>query len=118
MAESDLATLVHASAMSVARAAVCVKLLKERGEDVTGMPAVETFLRIASGQILPEFVAVVAIAIESSHSDRLGPPPEPIDSERLGSLLESSHFERLGSLPLPDQRRLIDNPMVPVVQQQ
>ena len=41
----------------IAEAAVCAKLLKEQGEDLKGMPHVQTYLNIARGRILAEAVA-------------------------------------------------------------
>jgi hypothetical protein len=41
----------------IAEAAVCAKLLKEHGEDLRGLPHVQTFLGIARGRILAEAVA-------------------------------------------------------------
>ena len=40
----------------IARAAVCVKLLEARGEDLHGIPQLGLFRRIASGLVLPDVV--------------------------------------------------------------
>jgi hypothetical protein len=75
-----------ATAFYFARAAGCVFLLKERGEDTSHLKMVGVFLRIASGQILPEITAMF--------------------------MRYASVRVRVEQLPLPDQRRLVTNPMV------
>lgn len=73
----------------LAEAAICLKLLEDRGFDVKRMEGYGTFRRIAAGQILPELVWLFA------RSPNLG-------------LVER--------LPLPDQKALVRDPMVEVVQ--
>jgi hypothetical protein len=77
------------AARMLAEAAVCVKLLKERGNSLEGIPMVGTFLRVASGQILPELV---------------------------WKFLESANRPIVEGLPLPDQQRVVSDPMVPVIE--
>lgn len=79
----------HGAARFIAEAAVCVKLLKERGNSLDGIRYVGTYLRIASGQVLPEIV---------------------------WRFIESPNRQRVERLPLDDQKRLAVNPMVPVVE--
>lgn len=73
----------------IARAAVCVKLMEERGEELRGIPQLGLFRRIAAGQVLPELVWKYA---------------------------ESPARRIVERLPLNDQRKLIQNPMSPVVE--
>jgi hypothetical protein len=77
------------AARLIAEAAVCVKLMKERGENLAGLPMVGTFLRIASGQVLPELV---------------------------WKFIESPNRQRVERLPLEDRKRLAADAMVPVVE--
>src|SRR5262245_7741464 len=70
----------------LAEAAICVKLLKERGEDMQGLQMIGTFLRIAAGQLSPELV---------------------------WRFLESRNRQLVESLPLPDQEKLAADPMIP-----
>lgn len=77
------------TASLIAEAAICVKLLRDRGEDITGIPMRRKLLAIADGRILPELVW----KFEDS-------PSAPLVEQ----------------LPLADQRRLVDNPLVPVVE--
>jgi hypothetical protein len=79
----------NGAAKLIAQAAVCVKLLKERGDSMTGIPMTGTYLRIASGQVLPELV---------------------------WKFIESPHRQKVERLPIDDQRRLAANPVVPVVE--
>lgn|GEM_PF-4914256 len=79
----------NGAARFIAEAAVCVKLLKERGDTLTGLPMVGTFLRIASGQI---------------------------SADLFWTFLESPNRRFVERLPLEDQKRLAANPMVPVVE--
>jgi hypothetical protein len=81
----------NGAARFIARAAVCVKLLEERGEKLTGMPMIGTFRRIASGQIDPALV---------------------------WKFVDSPNRQRVERLPLNDQRKLVDKPVVPVVEPQ
>ena len=76
------------AASFMAEAAMCVKLMKEHGDPLTGMPMVGTFLRIASGQILPELV---------------------------WKFIESPNRQRVERLPLEDQKRIANDSMVPAV---
>jgi hypothetical protein len=79
----------NGTAALMARAAVALKLMRERDENATrGLPMVGTFLRIASGQILPEVV---------------------------WQFIESPNRRHVERLPLPDQKRIAVDPMVPVV---
>ena len=73
----------------MARAAMCVKLMEERGDDVKGFPVV--YRRIACGQVLPELAWKF---IES-----------PMQVRAI--------VERL---PIPDQKRLAASPVLPVVE--
>ena len=79
------------AARLIAEAAVCVKLLIERGEDLKGVPMVGTFRRVAEGQILPELV---------------------------WKFIESPNRQRVERLPLDDQRRIAADPMVAVAEGQ
>lgn len=79
------------AARLIAEAAVCVRLLTERGEDMRGMPMVGTFRRIAEGQVLPEVV---------------------------WKFIESPNRQKVERLPLSDQKRLVADPMVPVAEGQ
>jgi len=79
------------AARLIAEAAVCVKLLNERGDSLSGVPMVGTFRRIAEGQILPELV---------------------------WKFIESPNRLRVERLPLDDQRRLAADPMVAVAEGQ
>lgn len=71
----------------IARAAICVKLMEERGESLVGIPQVDIFRRIASGRILPE----VAWAFADS--------PGRVAVFRL---------------PMPDQKKIAINAVYPV----
>ncbi len=73
----------------IARAAVCVKLMEERGECLTGLPQVGTLRRVASGQILPEVV---------------------------WTFIESPGRNDILRAPLPDQKKLASSPMQPVIE--
>lgn len=77
------------AAALLGEAAVCVKLLKERGDSMAGIPMVGTFLKIASGQILADLVFEFA---------------------------DSPNHRLVEQLPLDDQKRLSRNSMVPVVE--
>ena len=77
------------AARLIAEAAVCIKLMSERGENLAGIPMAGTFKRIAAGQILPELV---------------------------WKFIESPNRQRVERLPLEDQKRLVANPMVPIVE--
>lgn len=79
------------AAQLIAEAAVCVRLLMERGEDLCGVPMAGTFRRIAEGQVLPEVV---------------------------WKFIESPNRQKVERLPLSDQRRLAADPMVPVAEGQ
>jgi len=79
------------AARLIAEAAVCVRLLTERGEDLRGMPMVGTFRRIADGQVLPELV---------------------------WKFIESPNRQRVERLPMSDQKRIAADPMVPVAEGQ
>lgn len=77
------------AALFIARAAVCVKLLEERGESLHGIPQLGLFRRVASGQVLPELV---------------------------WKFLESPARNLVERAPLNDQRKLADCPTRPVVE--
>jgi hypothetical protein len=77
------------AAEMIAQAAVCVKLLEERGESLAGVPMLGTFRRIAAGQIVPELV---------------------------WKFIESPNRRTVERLPLNDQRKLASSPMVEVVE--
>lgn len=79
----------HGAAKLIAEAAVCVKILQERGDNLKGIPMVGTFRRIASGQILPELV---------------------------WSFIESRNRQLVERLPLDDQRRIARDPVIDVVE--
>lgn len=80
----------NGAANLIAEAAVCVKLLEERGkEEIRGLPMIGTFRKIASGQILPEL---------------------------LWQFIESKALPFVERLPLPDQKRLVADSMFPVVE--
>ena len=72
-------------------AAVCVKLLQERGENLSGLHMVGTFRRVASGQVLAELI---------------------------WKFIESPSFNRqaVERLPLDDQKKLARDPMVVLVE--
>ena len=73
----------------IARAAVCVKLLEARGEDLHGIPQLGLFRRIASGLVLPDVVWKYS---------------------------EAPGRQVVERAPINDQRKLADNPMYPVVE--
>jgi hypothetical protein len=73
----------------IAKAAVCVKLLQERGENLHGIPLVGTFRRIATGQIVPELV---------------------------WKYHDSPNRHIVERLPLDDQRRLVREETIEVVE--
>jgi hypothetical protein len=73
----------------IAKAALCVKLMKERGEPIAGFPHAGRYLKIASGQILPELAAAFA---------------------------QSPNLRRAENLPLDQQRELVEKPMRPVIE--
>jgi hypothetical protein len=73
----------------IAEAAVCVKILDDREEDLTGLPMVGTFRRIASGQVLPALV---------------------------WQFIESPNRQLVEGLPLKHQERLVRDPVVEVVE--
>lgn len=81
----------NGAARMIAEAAICIKLLKERGDDLKNLrPGTrETYVRVANGQIDPLF---------------------------LWKFIESQGRAHLQNLPIKDQKRLAENPMVPVVQ--
>lgn len=79
----------HAAARDIAKASVCVRLLKERGEPVNKIPLLGTFLRIASGQIDPEV---------------------------LWKFLESPNRKLVERLPLDDQKRLVNDTVVVIAE--
>ena len=81
----------NGAANLIAEAAVCVRLLMERGEDLKGVPMVGTFRRVADGQVLPEVV---------------------------WKFIESPNRQKVERLPLSDQKRLAADPMVPVAEGQ
>lgn len=73
----------------IARAAVCVKLMEERGESLHGLPQLQLFRRVASGQLLADLV---------------------------WKFIDSPARQVVERLPLPDQKRLASNPVLPVVE--
>ncbi|OWY61584.1 hypothetical protein B7486_63035, partial [cyanobacterium TDX16] len=73
----------------IAEAAVCVMLLEERGEELTGIPYVGTYRRIAAGQV---------------------------DPSAFWRFIESPNRQRVERLPLPDQKRLAADPMVEIAE--
>jgi hypothetical protein len=73
----------------LARAAICVKLMEERGENLKGFPMLGLFRRIAAGQVIPELV---------------------------WTFIESPSRTIVERCALPDQKRLVANPMVPVIE--
>jgi hypothetical protein len=73
----------------IAEAAICVKLMQERGESFTGMPLIGMYRKVASGQIPPELV---------------------------WEFLDSPNKQFVTTLPMDDQKRLVANAMVPVVE--
>ncbi len=77
------------AAKLIATASICVKLLKERGDNLSGIPMVGTFVRIASGQILAELA---------------------------WQFIESPNRQVVERLPLDDQKRLVFDPMVVVAE--
>jgi len=77
------------AAECIARAAICVKLLEERGESLHGIPQIRTLRRVASGQVLPDLVWTFA---------------------------ESPGRDEIMRAPLPDQRKIVNDPIVPVVE--
>lgn len=77
------------AADALARMATCVKLWEERNEDVSHIPRLGLYRRIASGQVVPEAV---------------------------WRFSESPARDAVTRLPVPDQRRLATDPMVPVVE--
>src|SRR5271157_1277362 len=87
----ELTQSLHVTAAHLRRLAIIVRLLEERGEDLTDLRiGLLPYLRqIALGQILPEVIVRFA---ESPWMIRL-----------------------VGSLPLPDQKRLSDGDRVTLV---
>lgn len=79
----------HGAARFLAKAAVIVKLLKERGEPLADIPSVGTYLRIASGQVLPELV---------------------------WKFIESPNRRLVEYLPLADQQRLTADARIPMIE--
>lgn len=77
------------AARLIAEASVCVKLMKERGENLTGVPMVATFLRVAEGQV---------------------------DANLIWKFIESPNRQLVARLPLSDQKRLAADPLVPVIE--
>lgn len=77
------------AARLIAEAAVCVKLMRERGENLTGVPMVATFLRVAEGQV---------------------------DANLIWKFIESPNRQLVERLPLSDQKRLAVDPHVPVIE--
>lgn len=77
------------AAICLAEGAVCIKLLEERGESLSGIPKIGTLRRIAAGQVMAE----LAWAFAES--------PGRVD------ILQA---------PLPDQKRIAKDPVVPVVE--
>jgi hypothetical protein len=78
------------AAESIARAAVCVKLLEERDEKLSGViPRLQFFRRVASGQVLPDLAWKFA---------------------------ESPARQMIENLPIPDQKKLAKDAVVPVVE--
>jgi hypothetical protein len=84
-----LAESMGNAAMWIARAAICVKLMEERGEQLVGIHQVSLLRKVASGQVLPE--AVLAYG-------------------------ESPARETVLQAPLPDQKKLVKTPVQPVVE--
>lgn len=80
----------NGAAEFIAEAALCIKILHEHGNEyLTGMPMVGTYRRIASGQVAPEL---------------------------FWKFIESPNRQRVERLPLEDQRRIAEDPMVEVVE--
>lgn len=77
------------AAVFLADAAVTLKILEDRGEDLSDVAMIGTFRRIAAGQVDPRLV---------------------------WKFMASPARHIVEQLPLPDQRRLVANPMVPVVE--
>lgn len=85
-----LAESMGNAAMWIARAAICVKLMEERGEPLVGIHQLSLLRKVASGQILPEVVLAYG---------------------------ESPAREIILQCPLPDQKKLIKSPLQPVLEQ-
>lgn len=86
---ADIPKYVAGGAEMLAKAAVCVKIILDRGEQPPDIPGISILKRIAYGQLLPELAWVSAA---------------------------SGNRRTLESLPLTDQRRIIEDPMVKVVE--
>jgi len=85
-----LAESIGNAAMWIARAAVSVKLMEERGEPLVGTPQLSLLRKVASGQVLPE--AVLAYG-------------------------ESPARHIVLQAPLQDQQKLVKSPLQPVLEQ-
>ncbi len=88
---AELARGLQVTAECLLRLALVVKLLEERGEDLSGLrlPLLHHLRRIACGQVLPEVVVRFAAA--------------------------PGLIAKIGSLPLPEQKRLAEGGKVTVV---
>jgi len=85
-----LAESITDAARFIARAAICVKLMEERGDSLVGISQVNVLRKVASGQVLPE----LAWAFSESPARNI-----------------------VIQAPLPDQIKLVKQPMQPVVEQ-
>lgn len=77
------------AARYIAEGALCIKVLRERGATISGVQHVGWWLSIAEGKVLPELA---------------------------WKFIESKGRRLVERLPLDDQRRLVDNPAVPIVE--